>query len=219
MGAPWTPPVQQGFDNDNAMRLSFDSLSKFIKTKYAGLDTAQTFTGANTFTGTSTFQGAMVLDGTTTGTGTVTLSNTLNTVGGFQRAGSPAKALITSGYQAFAGPTYTLTATRTTLTGQSITLSLLAGDTVFLSGQWDFSTTTAGCVAVGEFWNTSATVFGPLAVFVGQAVSSRATVPSSVAVQISATGSYTFVQAARFSTTGGGTCGPTQTGFSWMVYR
>ena len=36
MGAPWTPPVQQGFDNDNSMRLSFDSLSKFIKTKYAG---------------------------------------------------------------------------------------------------------------------------------------------------------------------------------------
>ena len=161
-----------------------------------------------------------MLDGTTTGAGTVTLSNTLNTVGGFQRAGAPAKALVFSGYQAFAGSTYTLTSTRTTLSGQSVTLSLVAGDTVFLSGQWDFTTTTAGCIAVGEFWNTASTVYGPLAVFVGQAVSSRATVPSSVVVQINSSGSYTFVQAARYSgATAGATCGITQTGFSWMVYR
>lgn len=218
MGAPWTPPVQQGFDNDNAMRLSFDSLSKFIKTKYAGLDTAQTFTGANTFTGTSTFQGSTVLDGTTTGAGTVTLSNTLNTVGGFQRAGSPAKALVASGSVLYAS-TYTTTSTATALTGMTTgALSLITGDIVVLYAQFDMRNTAATSVGVGDIFD-GAVVVGPLAVFGGGTVNARCTVPLSYVYTAASTGSKTFTMRARWTGAAGTDILITQTALTWQVFR
>jgi hypothetical protein len=224
MGAPWTPPIQQGFDNDNSMRLSFDSLSKFIKTKYAGLDTVQTFTAAQTFSGgltssgATTFSGATQLNGTTTGSGTVTLSNTLNTVGGFQRAGSPAQALIASG-QAQLASTYTTTATATALTGLTTgALSLIAGDTLVMYAQFDMKNTAAASVGVGDI-SDGTLVYGPLAVLNSLTLNARATVCAYTIYVAPSTATKTFNARARWSGAAGTDILLTQTSFTWLLYR
>lgn len=137
--------------------------------------------------------------GTLTG---LTVSGTTNLQSTVQKNGTGAKLMVFSGQASASASTSISTTSFTAITGASVTLSLVTGDTVIVTGVFDVACGTSGSPFVGALYAAGAALTPNVLFQTSSGATGRATISQSWVYTASSTASTTIDLRAKVNSTG-----------------